>query len=341
MPQRPARARNASSAPPETSAQGVVRPAPEFRGRIYDSILETIGATPLIRLAKFAMAHGVRAEITAKLEFFNPLGSVKDRIGLAMIEAAEREGKIGPTSVLIEPTSGNTGIALAFVAAAKGYRLILTMPESMSIERRKMLKLLGAELELTPAAEGMRGAIRRAEEIKSALPDAIILQQFQNAANPDIHRRTTAEEIWRDTAGRVDAVVSGVGTGGTITGVGEVLKARKPSVKMIAVEPEDSAVLTGGKPGPHKIQGIGAGFVPEILKRSVIDEIVRIGNETAFLTAREAARVEGLPVGISGGAALAAAIEVGARPEMAGKLLVVVIPSFAERYLSTALFDGL
>ncbi len=341
MPQRPARARNASSAPPEISAPGVVRPAPEFRGRIYDSILETIGATPLIRLAKFAKAHGVRAEITAKLEFFNPLGSVKDRIGLAMIEAAEREGKIGPTSVLIEPTSGNTGIALAFVAAAKGYRLILTMPESMSIERRKMLKLLGAELELTPAAEGMRGAIRRAEEISRALPDAIILQQFQNAANPDIHRRTTAEEIWRDTAGRVDAVVSGVGTGGTITGVGEVLKARKPSVKMIAVEPEDSAVLTGGKPGPHKIQGIGAGFVPEILKRSVIDEIVRIGNETAFLTAREAARVEGLPVGISGGAALAAAIEVGARPEMAGKLMVVVIPSFAERYLSTALFDGL
>ena len=311
MPQRPARARNASSAPPETSAPGVVRPAPEFRGRIYDSILETIGATPLIRLAKFAKAHGVQAEVTAKLEFFNPLGSVKDRIGLAMIEAAEREGKIGPTSVLIEPTSGNTGIALAFVAAAKGYRLILTMPESMSIERRKMLKLLGAELELTPAAEGMRGAIRR------------------------------AEEIWRDTGGRVDAVVSGVGTGGTITGVGEVLKARKPSVKMIAVEPEDSAVLTGGKPGPHKIQGIGAGFVPEILKRSVIDEIVRIGNETAFLTAREAARVEGLPVGISGGAALAAAIEVGARPEMAGKLMVVVIPSFAERYLSTALFDGL
>ncbi len=341
MPQRPARARNASSAPSEALAQGAARPAPEFRGRIYDSILDTIGATPLIRLKKFAEVHGVRAEITAKLEFFNPLGSVKDRIGLAMIEAAEREGKIGPATVLIEPTSGNTGIALAFVAAAKGYRLILTMPESMSIERRKMLKLLGAELELTPAAEGMRGAIRRAEELQRAFPDAIILQQFQNAANPDIHRRTTAEEIWRDTGGRVDVVVSGVGTGGTITGVGEVLKARKPSVRMIAVEPEDSAVLSGGKPGPHKIQGIGAGFVPEILKRSVIDEIVRIGNETAFLTSREVARLEGLPVGISGGAALAAALEAGARPELAGKLVVVIIPSFAERYLSTALFDGL
>jgi cysteine synthase A len=314
---------------------------PEFRGRIYNSIIETIGATPLVRIKRLAAKRGVQADIACKLEFFNPLASVKDRIGLAMIEAAEQAGKIGPKTVLVEPTSGNTGIALAFVAAAKGYRLILTMPESMSIERRKMLKLLGAELELTPAADGMRGAIKRAEELVAQLGDAIILQQFQNAANPAVHRRTTAEEIWRDTNGRVDAVISGVGTGGTITGVGEVLKARKPSVKMIAVEPEDSPVLSGGKPGPHKIQGIGAGFVPEILNRSVIDEIVRIGNETAFTTAREAARTEGLPGGISSGAAIAAALEVGARPDMAGKLIVVIIPSFAERYLTTALFEGL
>jgi cysteine synthase A len=313
----------------------------EFRGRIYDSIIETIGATPLVRIKRLAAKRGVQADIVCKLEFFNPLASVKDRIGLAMIEAAEQAGKIGPKTVLVEPTSGNTGIALAFVAAAKGYRLILTMPESMSIERRKMLKLLGAELELTPAADGMRGAIKRAEELVAQLGDAIILQQFQNAANPAIHRRTTAEEIWRDTNGRVDAVVSGVGTGGTITGVGEVLKARKPSVKMIAVEPEDSPVLSGGKPGPHKIQGIGAGFVPDILNRSVIDEIVRIGNETAFTTAREAARTEGLPGGISSGAAIAAALEIGARPDMAGKLIVVIIPSFAERYLTTAMFEGL
>jgi cysteine synthase A len=314
----------------------------EFRGRIYDSILDTIGATPLVRLSRLAEAHGVRADLVAKLEFFNPLASVKDRIGLAMIEAAEREHKIKPRStVLVEPTSGNTGIALAFVAAAKGYRLILTMPESMSVERRKMLKLLGAEIELTPAAEGMKGAIRRAEELIKTLPDAVILQQFSNPANPAIHRRTTAEEIWRDTGGRVDAVVSGVGTGGTITGVGEVLKARKAGVKMIAVEPEDSPVLSGGKPGPHKIQGIGAGFVPDILRREMIDEVIRVGNETAFATARETARVEGIPIGISSGAAIAAAMEVGARPEYAGKLIVVVIPSFAERYLSTALFEGL
>ncbi|MBI3708973.1 MAG: cysteine synthase A [Proteobacteria bacterium] len=316
-------------------------PGGEFRGQIYDSVLDTIGATPLVRLKKFAAAHGVRADIVAKLEFFNPLGSVKDRIGLAMIEAAERQGRLKPTTVLVEPTSGNTGIALAFAAAAKGYRLILTMPESMSIERRRMLKLLGAELELTPAAEGMRGAIRRAEEIVRSLPDALILQQFQNAANPAIHRRTTAEEIWRDSAGKVDAVVCGVGTGGTLTGVGSVLKARKSSVRMIAVEPEDSAILSGGQPGPHKIQGIGPGFVPAILQRNLIDEIVRIGNETAFATAREVARLEGLPVGVSAGAALAATIEVGARPEMTGKLIVVVIPDFAERYLSTPLFDGL
>ena len=332
MPSRPRR-RNATNAEPTI--------VPEFRGRIYESIVETIGATPLVRLRRFAAAHASRVEIVAKLEFFNPLGSVKDRIGLAMIEAAEREGNIGPKTVLIEPTSGNTGIALAFVAAAKGYRLILTMPESMSIERRKMLKLLGAELELTPSAEGMRGAIKRAEELQRELGDAIILQQFRNVANPAVHRRTTAEEIWRDSGGKVDVVVSGVGTGGTITGVGEVLKARKPAVRMVAVEPEDSAVLSGGRPGPHKIQGIGAGFVPEILKRSVIDEVVRIGNETAFQTAREVARLDGLPVGISAGAALAASLEIGERREMAGKMLVVIIPSFAERYLSTQLFEGM
>jgi cysteine synthase len=330
--------------PPATGtlARSAAPQAGEFRGRIYDSVLDTIGATPLVRLSRLAGAHGVRADLVGKLEFFNPLASVKDRIGLAMIEAAERERKIRPRStVLVEPTSGNTGIALAFAAAAKGYRLILTMPESMSVERRKMLKLLGAELELTPAADGMKGAIRRAEELVKSLPDAVILQQFSNAANPAIHRRTTAEEIWRDTGGRVDAVISGVGTGGTITGVGEVLKARKAGVKMIAVEPEDSAVLSGGKPGPHKIQGIGAGFVPEILNRDVIDEVIRVGNETAFQTARECARLEGIPVGISSGAALAAGMEVGARPEYAGKLIAVVIPDFAERYLSTPLFEGL
>jgi cysteine synthase A len=316
--------------------------AAEFRGRIYDSVIDTIGATPLVRLQRLSATRGVRADVVAKLEFFNPLASVKDRIGLAMIEAAEREHKITPRStVLVEPTSGNTGIALAFVAAAKGYRLILTMPESMSVERRKMLKLLGAEIELTPAAEGMKGAIRRAEELVRDLPDAVMLQQFSNPANPAIHRRTTAEEIWRDTGGRVDAVVSGVGTGGTITGVGEVLKARKAAVKMIAVEPEDSAVLSGGRPGPHKIQGIGAGFVPEILRREVIDEVIRVGNETAFAVARETARLEGIPVGISSGAAIAAALEIGARPEYAGKLIVVIVPSFAERYLTTALFEGL
>jgi cysteine synthase len=258
-----------------------------------------------------------------------------------MVAAGEASGRIKPGTVLVEPTSGNTGIALAFVCAAKGYRLILTMPDSMSIERRKMLLLLGAELELTPAAQGMRGAIAKAEEIAKSLPDAFIPQQFQNPANPEIHRRTTAEEIWKDTAGAVDVVVSGVGTGGTLTGVGSVLKPRKPGLKMIAVEPEDSAVLSGGPPGPHRIQGIGAGFVPEILDTKLIDEIVRIGNDTAIRTAREAARLEALTVGISSGAALAAALEVGKRAEMAGKTIVVVLPDFAERYLSTALFEGL
>lgn len=316
-------------------------PAPEFRGRIYDDIVATMGATPLVRLARLAAAHGAKAEILGKCEFFNPLASVKDRIGVSMIEAAEQAGRIGPNTVLVEPTSGNTGIALAFVCAAKGYKLILTMPDSMSLERRKMLVLLGAKLELTPAAQGMKGAIARAEEILRSLPDAFMPQQFQNPANPEIHRRTTAEEIWRDTAGTVDVVVSGVGTGGTLTGVGSVLKPRKPGLRMVAVEPEDSAVLSGGPPGPHKIQGIGAGFVPAILDTKLIDEIVRIGNDTAFKTAREVARLDGVPVGISAGAALAAALEIGQRPAMAGKRIVVILPDFAERYLSTALFDGL
>src|SRR5208283_4867332 len=312
------------------------------RGRIYESITETIGNTPIVRLSKLAREKGVKANLLAKLEFFNPIGSVKDRIGVAMIEALEKSGRITPgKSVLVEPTSGNTGIALAFVAAARGYRLILVMPESMSIERRKMLALLGAELVLTPAAQGMKGAIAKANEIVAATPGAAIPQQFENPANPDIHRRTTAEEIWNETQGEVDIVVSGVGTGGTITGVGEVLKARKPSVQMVGVEPEDSPVLSGGAPGPHKIQGIGAGFVPAILDRSVIDEIVAVGNQTAFDTARLVARIEGIPVGISSGAAVAAAIDVGRRPENAGKTIVIIIPSFAERYLSTALFEGL
>ncbi len=310
------------------------------RGRIYDSILDTIGNTPLVRLPRLTQHFRCHAEVLAKLEFFNPLGSVKDRIGLAMITAAEQAGKIGPHTTIVEPTSGNTGIALAFVAAAKGYRLILTMPESMSAERRKMLELLGARLELTPADQGMRGAIARAEALVAEIGDAVMLQQFENAANPAIHRRTTAEEIWNDTEGRVDVVVCGVGTGGTLTGVGEVLKARKPSVRMIAVEPEDSPVLSGGKPGPHKIQGIGAGFVPAILKTELIDEVITVGNQTAFETARLAAKIEGLPGGISSGAALAAAFEVGNRSDMVGKTIVTVVPSFAERYLSTALFSG-
>ena len=310
-----------------------------FRGRIYDNIVETIGTTPLIRVKALAEDAGCKADIVAKLEFFNPLASVKDRIGFAMIEAAEKAGAIKPDSALIEPTSGNTGIALAFVCAARGYRLILTMPESMSLERRKMLVFLGAELELTPAANGMKGAIARAEELMAELPNAVMLQQFENPANPEIHRHTTAEEIWADTGGSVDMVVSGVGTGGTITGVGEVLKERKPGVKMVAVEPEDSPVLSGGLPGPHKIQGIGAGFVPGILNTDVVDEIILIGNETAFATARKAAHMEGLPVGISSGAALAAAFEIGARDDMAGKMIVTILPDFAERYLSTPLFE--
>jgi cysteine synthase A len=312
------------------------------RGRIYDSITDTIGNTPLVRLDRLAREKGVKANLLAKLEFFNPISSVKDRIGVAMVDALEAAGKITPGKThLVEPTSGNTGIALAFVAAARGYKLSLVMPESMSIERRKMLALLGAELVLTPAAQGMKGAIAKAQEIVASSPDAIIPQQFENPANPDIHRRTTAEEIWNDTEGGVDFVISGVGTGGTITGIGQVLKTRKPSLKMVAVEPEDSPVLSGGQPGPHKIQGIGAGFVPGVLDRSVIDEVVTVGNQTAFETSRHLARIEGIPVGISSGASVAAALEIGARPGMEGKNIVIIIPSFAERYLSTALFEGL
>jgi cysteine synthase A len=311
------------------------------RGKIYESITETIGNTPLVRTKRMAKEAGSKADILLKLEFFNPLSSVKDRIGVSMIEDLEARGQIKPGTTLIEPTSGNTGIALAFVAAAKGYPLILVMPESMSMERRKMLLLLGARLELTPAAQGMRGAVARAQELAKEIPNSIIPQQFENPANPAIHVRTTAEEIWNDTQGKVDVVISGIGTGGTITGVGRALKKHKPSVRMIAIEPEDSAVLSGRPPGPHKIQGIGAGFVPGVLDRGVIDEIITIGNETAFATARKVARLEGIPVGISSGAAVAAALEVGSRPDMAGKTIVVIIPSFAERYLSTALFDGL
>lgn len=311
------------------------------RGRVYDSITDTIGDTPLVRLNRLPAERGVDATILAKLEFFNPISSVKDRIGVSMIDALEASGALKPGGTLIEPTSGNTGIALAFVAAARGYRLILVMPETMSLERRKMLAFLGAELVLTPGPGGMRGAVAKAEELKTEIPGSIIPQQFENPANPAIHRKTTAEEIWNDTNGAVDIVISGVGTGGTITGVGQVLKAKKSSVKMVAVEPEDSPVLSGGQPGPHKIQGIGAGFVPGILDRSVIDEVVTVGNQTAFETARALAKAEGIPAGISSGAAVAAALEVGARPENAGKTIVVIIPSFAERYISSALFEGL
>lgn len=311
------------------------------RGRIYSSITDTIGDTPIVRLDKIAKEKGVSAHLLAKLEFFNPIASVKDRIGVAMIDALEAAGTIGPGSTLIEPTSGNTGIALAFVAAARGYRLILVMPETMSVERRKMLKLLGAELVLTEGPKGMKGAIARAEALLAEIPGAIIPQQFQNPANPEIHRKTTAEEIWNDTEGGIDVLISGIGTGGTITGVGQVLKARKPSLHIVAVEPAASPVLSGGAPGPHKIQGIGAGFVPGVLDTKIYDEIMQVTNEEAFETARLAARLEGIPVGISSGGAISAAIKVGLRPEFAGKNIVIIIASFAERYLSTALFDGL
>ncbi|MDP3852958.1 cysteine synthase A [Phenylobacterium sp.] len=311
------------------------------RGKIFDSVLDLIGDTPLVRLPRLHAALKPQGEVVAKLEFFNPLASVKDRIGVSMIEWLEAKGLLKPGGSIVEPTSGNTGIALAFVAAAKGYPITLVMPESMSIERRKMLIILGAKLELTPAERGMAGAVARAREIVEATPGAVMPQQFDNEANPLIHRVSTAEEIWNDTEGRVDAVISGVGTGGTITGVGQVLKARKPSVRMVAVEPESSPVLSGGQPAPHKIQGIGAGFVPSILDRGIIDEIIQVSNDDSFAMARRVAKEEGIPVGISSGAALTAAFDVASRDEFKGKLIVAIIPSFAERYLSTALFDGL
>ncbi len=311
------------------------------RGRIYDSITDTVGDTPIVRLDRIAAMKDVPANLLAKLEFFNPIGSVKDRIGVSMIDALEAQGRINAGTTLIEPTSGNTGIALAFVAAARGYRLILVMPDTMSIERRRMLKLLGAELVLTEGAKGMRGAIQHADDLVKEIPDSVIPQQFVNPANPEIHRRTTAEEIWNDTGGEIDVFVSGIGTGGTITGVGQVLKPRKPDLRIVAVEPTDSPVLSGGNPGPHKIQGIGAGFVPAVLDTKVYDEVVAVGNDEAFEYARLCARVEGIPVGISSGAALAAAIAVGQRPEMKSKNIVIIFPSFAERYLSTALFEGM
>jgi cysteine synthase A len=313
----------------------------ENRGKIYNNITETIGATPLVRLNRLPEQYGVLAEILLKLEFFNPMASVKDRIGVAMIEDLENRGLLTEKSVIVEPTSGNTGIALAFACAAKGYRLVLCMPESMSIERRKMLLLLGAELELTPAELGMKGAIAKAEELITNLDNAVMPQQFENPANPEIHRKTTAQEILADTDGKLDAIISGVGTAGTLTGIGSILKQHNPDIKIYAVEPEDSPILSGGDPGPHKIQGIGAGFKPGNLDESLIDGVVTIGNETAFETARRLAKTEGIPGGISSGAATAAALEIAAMPDMAGKRIVTIIPSFAERYLSTALFEGL
>lgn len=307
--------------------------------KIAKSLVDLIGNTPLLELSNYQRLKGAKATVIAKLEYFNPLSSVKDRIGAAMIKDAEEKGLINKDTVIIEPTSGNTGVALAFVAAAKGYKLILTMPETMSIERRRLLKILGAELILTPGPEGMKGAIRRAEELSKETPNSFVPQQFCNLSNPEIHRQTTAEEIWRDTDGNVDIFIAGVGTGGTITGVGEVLKQRNPNVKIIAVEPKDSPVLSGGNPGPHKIQGIGAGFVPEVLNKGIIDEIITVANEDAFITSRELAKTEGLLVGISCGAAAYAAIQVALRPENAGKRIVVIMPDTGERYLSTALFE--
>ena len=312
-----------------------------LRGRIYDSIAETIGNTPLVRIPRITAEEGIKADICLKLEFFNPTSSVKDRIGVNMILAMEAAGRITPDSVIIEPTSGNTGIGLAFMCASRGYKLILTMPESVSIERRKMLAFLGAQIELTPRATGMKGAIARAEELLHSHPGAVSPNQFANAANPEIHRNTTAEEIWHDTAGQVDAVVSGIGTGGTLTGVGQALKKRNPAIRMVAVEPEASHVLSGGAPGPHPLQGIGAGFVPAILETGLIDEIIQVGNEESFAAARRLARTEGVPGGISSGSALVATLKLAKRPEMAGKRIVTIIPSFAERYISTALFEGL
>ncbi|MER2266762.1 cysteine synthase A [Methylobacterium oxalidis] len=310
-------------------------------GRVFGSITETIGNTPLVRLNRLPKERGIDAEILLKLEFFNPIASVKDRIGVNMIDALEASGRLKPGGTLVEPTSGNTGIALAFVAAARGYRLILVMPETMSLERRKMLAFLGAELALTPGPQGMKGAIAKAEELLREIPGAVMPQQFENPANPEIHRKTTAEEIWNDTNGQIDAFVAGVGTGGTITGVGQMLKPRQPNLRVIAVEPEDSPVLSGGQPGPHKIQGIGAGFVPGILDRSVIDEVLTVSNQTAFETARLLGRLEGIPGGISTGGNVAAALEVASRPEFKGKRIVTVACSFAERYISSALFEGI
>jgi len=311
------------------------------RGRVYDSIIETIGNTPLVRISRLCAEEKIDADVMAKLEFFNPIASVKDRIGVNMILDMEKSGKIKPGATLVEPTSGNTGIGLAFVAAARGYRLILTMPESMSIERRKMLAFLGAEIDLTPREKGMGGAIERANQLLKEIPGSVMPGQFTNPANPDIHRRTTAEEIWRDTDGGVDVIVSGVGTGGTFTGCAQVLKPRKASLKMVAVEPALSPVLSGGKPSPHIIQGIGAGFIPEIMDTSLIDEIVTVTNEESIQYARKLARTEGIPAGISSGAAIAATLKIARKPEMKGKQIVTIIPSFAERYLSTLLFEGI
>src|SRR5580658_4347169 len=311
------------------------------RGRVFDSIVDAIGDTPIVRLQRLPQQRGADATILAKLEYLNPAASVKDRIGVAMIIAMEKAGLINADTVLIEPTSGNTGIALAFAAASRGYRLKLVMPESMSIERRKMLAFLGAEIVLTPAAQGMKGAIATAEELLRTTPNSVMPQQFKNLANPEIHRRTTAEEIWNDTGGNIDFFVAGVGTGGTVTGVGQVLKPRKPSLRIVAVEPEESPVLSGGQHSPHKIQGIGAGFVPDILDRTVIDEIVKVNSATAIETSRALARLEGIPGGISSGAAIAAALRIAERPESSGKTILAVVPSFSERYLSTALFEGI
>jgi len=322
-------------------ADSLNAPAKVGHGRVYGSITETIGNTPLVRLNRLPKEHGVDAEILLKLEFFNPIASVKDRIGVNMIDALEASGKLQPGGTLVEPTSGNTGIALAFTAAARGYRLILVMPETMSLERRKMLAFLGAELALTPGAQGMKGAIAKAEELLKEIPGSVMPQQFSNPANPEIHRKTTAEEIWSDTGGQLDAFVAGVGTGGTVTGVGEVLKPRLPNLKVFAVEPEDSPVISGGQPGPHKIQGIGAGFIPGNLHTDILDGVLKVSNQTAFETARALARLDGIPGGISTGGNVAAALELAKRPEFKGKRIVTVACSFAERYISSALFDGI
>ena len=322
-------------------ADSLNAPAKVGHGRVYGSITETIGNTPLVRLNRLPKEHGVDAEILLKLEFFNPIASVKDRIGVNMIDALEASGKLQPGGTLVEPTSGNTGIALAFTAAARGYRLILVMPETMSLERRKMLAFLGAELALTPGAQGMKGAIAKAEELLKEIPGSVMPQQFSNPANPEIHRKTTAEEIWSDTGGQLDAFVAGVGTGGTVTGVGEVLKPRLPNLKVFAVEPEDSPVISGGQPGPHKIQGIGAGFIPDNLHTTILDGVLKVTNQSAFDTARALARLEGIPGGISTGGNVAAAIELAKRPEFQGKRIVTIACSFAERYISSALFDGI